>query len=91
MEGGQKFSKIDLSQAYMQVVLDDDSRKCLVLNISRGLMEPTRMPYGIKPATTIFQRHITSALSSIPRTVVKVDDILVSGANLPYWKKWVLQ
>ena len=77
MEGGQKFSKIDLSQ----VVLDDDSRKYLVLNTSKGLMEPTRMPYGIKPATAIFQRHITSALSSIPRTVVKVDDILVFGAN----------
>ena len=81
MEGGQKFSKIDLSQAYMQVVLDDDSRKYLVLNTRKGLMEPTRMPYGIKPATAIFQRHITSALSSIPRTVVKVDDIFVSGAN----------
>ena len=81
MGGGQRFSKIDLSQAYMQVVLDEESRKYLVLNTSKGLMEPTRMPYGIKPATAIFQRHITSALSSIPRTVVKVDDILVSGEN----------
>ena len=39
------------------------------------------MPYGIKPATGIFQRHITNALNGIPRTVVKVDDILVSGVN----------
>ena len=69
MEGTQKFSKIDLSQAYMQVVLDDDSRKYLVLNTSKGLMEPTRMPHSIKPATAIFQSHITSALSSTPSTV----------------------
>ena len=62
-------------------MLDDDSRKYLVLNTSKGLMEPTSRLYGIKPATTIFQCHITSALNFIPRTVVKIDDILVSGAN----------
>ena len=39
------------------------------------------MPCGIKPATGIFQRHVVNALSGIERTVVKVDDILVSGVD----------
>ena len=73
-QGGKKFSKIDLTQAYAQVELEEEST-------SKGLKEPSRMPYGIKPATGIFQRHVVNALSGIERTVVKVDDILVSGVD----------
>ena len=81
MQGGKKFSKIDLTQAYAQVELEEESKQYLVINTSKGLKEPSRMPYGIKPATGIFQRHVVNALSGIERTVVKVDDILVSGVD----------
>ena len=37
------------------------------------------MPYGVKPASGIFQRFIK--LSNIPCTVVKIDDILIPGKN----------
>ena len=37
------------------------------------------MPYGVKPATGIFQRFIENALANIPYTATKVDDILISG------------
>ena len=37
------------------------------------------MPYGVNPATGIFQRFIENALANIPYTAVKVDDILISG------------
>ena len=37
------------------------------------------MPYGVKPATGIFQRFIENALANIPYTAVKADDILISG------------
>ena len=37
------------------------------------------MPYGVKPASGIFQRLIK--LSNIPCTVVKFDDILIPGKN----------
>ena len=81
MQGGKKFSKIDLTQAYAQVELEEESKQYLVINTSKGLKEPSRMPYGIKPATGIFQRHVVNALSGIERTVVKADDILVSGVD----------
>jgi len=32
LSGGQKFTKIDLSQAYQQVILEEDSRKFIVIN-----------------------------------------------------------
>ena len=39
------------------------------------------MPYGVKPASGIFQRFIENALKGIPFTGVKIDDIIVSGEN----------
>ena len=36
------------------------------------------MPYGVKPATGIFQRFIENALANIPYTAVNIDDILIS-------------
>ena len=39
------------------------------------------MPYGVKQASGIFQRYIENALKGIPRTSVKIDDILVTGQN----------
>ena len=36
LSGGQKFSKIDLTQAYHQMELDDESKKLLVINTHKG-------------------------------------------------------
>ena len=52
---GETFSKTDLTEAYLQVELDDESQKCLKINTSQGLKQPTRISYGVKPATGIFQ------------------------------------
>ena len=50
IQGGERFSKIDLTKAYLQVELDDESQKYLTINTSKGLKQPTRIPYGVKPA-----------------------------------------
>ena len=39
------------------------------------------MPYGIKPASAIFQTHIEHALKICDMFVVRTDDILVSSSN----------
>ena len=62
---GERFSKIDLTKVNLQVELDDKSQKYLMINSSKGLKKPTRMPYGVKPATGIFQRFIENALLKI--------------------------
>ena len=78
---GKKFSKTDLSQAYLQMQLEELSQKYLTINTSKRLKQYTRMPYGVKPARGIFQRFIENKLSNIPCTVVKIDDILITGKN----------
>ena len=79
MQEGEKFSKTDLTKALLQVELDGESQKYLPTNTSRGLKQPTRMSYGVKPATGLFQRFIENALASISYAAVKFDNILISG------------
>ena len=54
----KKFSKTDLSQVYLQMQLEEQSQKYLTISTSKGLKQDTRMPYGVTPASGIFQRFI---------------------------------
>ena len=40
MQGGEKFTKMDLKCAYNQIVLDEESRQILTLNTHKGLFRP---------------------------------------------------
>ena len=44
---GEKFSKLDLSRAYQQILLDEDSREYVTINTHKDLYRPTRLPFGV--------------------------------------------
>ena len=67
---GKYFTKIDLSQAYQQLPLDEESMKYVVINTHRGLFRYTRLPFGISSAPGIFQRVIESLLQGIKGVAV---------------------
>jgi transposase InsO family protein len=79
--GGKKFTKLDLSQAYQQLELDDQSKELLTISTHRGLYQPSRLQFGVHSATGIFQRIMDSKFQGIPFVQVRVDDILISGKN----------
>lgn len=81
LAGGKSFTKLDLSQAYQQLPLDDQSKQYVVINTPKGLFRYTRLPYGISSAPGIFQRVMDTILNGIPGVVVYLDDILVTGAT----------
>ncbi|CAC5381349.1 unnamed protein product [Mytilus coruscus] len=81
LSGGQAFSKLDLSQAYQQIVLDEESRKYVTINTHEGLYQYNRLAFGVSSAPGIFQRTIENLLQGIPSVVVRVDDILVTGSS----------
>ena len=81
MQGGKRFSKLDLRTAYLQMELDESSRKYLVVNTEDGLKRFNRMPYGITSGPAIFQRKLEQELRDIGMTVVNMDDILISGKD----------
>ena len=78
---GKYFSKIDLTHAYQQMKLKEDSRHLVTINTHRGLFRYTRLPFGVASAPSIFQKVMDTVLQGLPKVICYLDDILVSGAT----------
>ena len=81
LAGGKIFSKLDMSQAYAQLCLDEDSKNYTVINTHRGLFKYNRLSFGISAAPGIFQRAMEQLLRDIPGVFLYLDDILIAGAD----------
>ncbi|XP_033992105.1 uncharacterized protein K02A2.6-like [Trematomus bernacchii] len=81
LTGGKQFTKLDMSHAYQQILMDDESKKYLTVNTHRGLFTYNRLPFGVASAPAIFQRTLEGLLQGIPFVAVYLDDILVSGVD----------
>lgn len=79
---GQWFSKLDLHQAYNQLVVDDESADLLTLNTSKGLFRVLRLPFDISTASGIFQRFMETLLAGLDGICIFLDDVLVAGEML---------
>ena len=56
LNGGNFFSKIDFSDAYLQIPIEEMSSKLLCINKHHGLYKLERLPFGVRVAPTIFSR-----------------------------------
>ncbi|XP_061878364.1 uncharacterized protein K02A2.6-like [Entelurus aequoreus] len=81
LAGGQRFSKLDLANAYLQVPVQESSRKYLTITTQKGMFCYNRLPFGITSAPSIFQRVMDQVLQGLPNVHCFLDDILVTGEN----------
>ena len=81
LSGGMCFSKLDLSHAYQQIELEEESCEYTIINTHKGLLRYNRLPFGIALAPSIFQRVMNTLLQGIPGVCVYIDDILNAGST----------
>ena len=79
LNGGTKFTKLDLADAYLQIRLDENSKQLVVLNTHQGLYCYKRMPSGLSCAPAKFQRIIEQTVADIPGVACYLDDIIITG------------
>ena len=79
LKGNSWFSTLDMSQAYHQGNISEDSRKYTAFSTPWSLFEWIRIPYGIMNAPAGFQRFINDCLSTLRDKVCSayLDDILI--------------
>ncbi|KAL5479657.1 hypothetical protein EMCRGX_G023208 [Ephydatia muelleri] len=78
---GKVFSKLDLAHAYLQLQLDEESRKLATISTHKGLFCYNRLPFGVSSTPAIFQRTMEGILKGIPYVHAYLDDILVMGTS----------
>lgn len=81
LSNNKVFTVIDLSDAFLQVEVDEEFRKLITINTHRGLFQYNRLPFGIKTAPGCFQQIMDMMISGFEGVVAYIDDILVFGKN----------
>ena len=79
--GGKIFAKLDLTAAYQQMLLDEESSKLVVIYTHQGFYHYTRLPFGVASAQQYFNWPY-SILPGMPHIICYIDDILVTAATV---------
>lgn len=82
LSGCKWFSQVDLSDAYMQIPVDQQSAELLTLSTIKGLYSFNRLCPGVKPAAGIFQQAMETILAGVQYVIVYFDDILIATPTI---------
>lgn len=82
LEGGELFTRLNLFNAYNQLVLGDESQLLCAWSAHIGTLKVKRLPFGVKTATAIFQKTMETLFRDILYVVVYQDDNSVTGRNM---------
>lgn len=76
------FSTFDCKSGFWQVLLDEESQLLTAFTCPDGHYQWTVVPFGLKQAPSIFQRHMQNTLRGLEKfCTVYVDDIIVFSNN----------
>lgn len=82
LNGGKYFSQIDLTDAYLQIEMEETSRKLLTINTVKGLFTMNRLPFGVKTAPAIFQNVMDNMINGLNGVAAYLDDIVIMGKTI---------
>lgn len=81
LQKAKLFSKLDIKEAYWHLKLDDRSSLLTTMITPFGRYRWSRLPFGLKVSSEIFQRKLTETLGDIEGVFTIADDIIVTGCG----------
>lgn len=81
LKDAKVFSKLDIKEAYWHVRLDKQSSLLTTMITPFGRYRWTRLPFGLKVSSEIFQRKLDEALDNLDGVFSVVDDIIIAGCG----------
>lgn len=81
LAGGEKFTKLDLTQAYLSINVDPEHRKYVTINTQKGLYQYNRVPYGVTDSGAKFQKPLDQLLTGAQGAQAMVDDVIITGRD----------
>ena len=78
---GEKFTTLDLCQAYLHMEMSDESKKYLTINTHKKLYQFNRLVFWVASAPAIWQRSMGQILQGIPGVHCILDDMIMTGQN----------
>ncbi|XP_036148576.1 uncharacterized protein LOC114254896 [Monomorium pharaonis] len=79
------FSILDLKDGFYHINIVEESRKFTAFVTPFGVFEFTKMPFGLKPAPQIFQKHIYKSFKKLIESGdvgVYMDDVIVATVTI---------
>lgn len=81
VNGGKHSAESDLSDAYLQIAVADESKYLIRSNTHTGLSWNNKMPFGVKMEPSIFQQIMDTMLQGIIGVAAYLYDIAIMGAD----------
>ncbi|XP_065318806.1 uncharacterized protein LOC135926803 [Gordionus sp. m RMFG-2023] len=78
---GNKYTTLDLKDAYLQMSIDDESQELLTMVTPNGYYRYLRLPFGIVTAPIIFKQYMDDLLADCKDTAFYLDDVIITGKN----------
>ena len=75
------FTKLDVKEAFWHIVLDEQSSKLTTMITPFGRFRWSRLPFGLKVSSEIFQRRLQETIGDLSGVICVADDIIVIGSG----------
>ena len=82
LRGKTVFTTLDLKDGYWQVELDTESSLLCTFNTPFGRYRFTRMPFGLKSASEVFQKRNESVFEGIAGVHIVADDLIIAASTV---------
>lgn len=81
MNGGEVFCTLDISQAYLHMLMDEQSAMMQTLSTHKGTYRVNRLMFGVKVAPNLWQKFMDKLLQDITGVKCFFDDVIIQGSS----------